>query len=30
LAPSVPDDRLAAPDSSIPREILTEGTPQVR
>jgi ribosomal protein S18 acetylase RimI-like enzyme len=30
LAPSVPDDRVAAPDSSIPREILTEGTPQVR
>ena len=30
LAPSVPDDRLAAPESSIPREILTEGTPQVR
>jgi ribosomal protein S18 acetylase RimI-like enzyme len=29
LAPSVPDDRVAAPDSSIPREILTEGTPQV-
>ena len=30
LAPSVPEDRVAAPDSSIPREILTEGTPQVR
>jgi len=30
LAPSVPDDRVAAPDGSIPREILTEGTPQVR
>jgi len=30
LAPSIPDDRAAAPDSSIPREILTEGTPQVR
>ena len=29
LAPSVPDDRVAAPESSIPREILTEGTPQV-
>jgi ribosomal protein S18 acetylase RimI-like enzyme len=29
LAPSVPEDRVAAPDSSIPREILTEGTPQV-
>jgi ribosomal protein S18 acetylase RimI-like enzyme len=30
LAPSVPDDRVAIPESSIPREILTEGTPQVR
>jgi ribosomal protein S18 acetylase RimI-like enzyme len=30
LAPSVPDDRVAAPESSIPREILMEGTPQVR
>jgi ribosomal protein S18 acetylase RimI-like enzyme len=30
LAPSVPDDRVAAPESSIPREILTEGTPQAR
>jgi ribosomal protein S18 acetylase RimI-like enzyme len=30
LAPSVTDDRVAAPDSSIPREILTEGTPQAR
>jgi ribosomal protein S18 acetylase RimI-like enzyme len=30
LAPSVPDDRVAAPESSIPREILTEGTPQIR
>jgi ribosomal protein S18 acetylase RimI-like enzyme len=29
LAPSVPDDRLAAPESSIPRGILTEGTPQI-
>jgi ribosomal protein S18 acetylase RimI-like enzyme len=29
LAPSVPDDRVAAPESSIPREILTEGTPQI-
>ena len=29
LAPSVPDDRGAGPESSIPREILTEGTPQV-
>jgi ribosomal protein S18 acetylase RimI-like enzyme len=29
LAPSVTDDRVAAPESSIPREILTEGTPQV-
>jgi len=29
LAPSVPDDRLATPESSIPREILTEGTPRV-
>ena len=29
LAPSIPDDRVAAPESSIPREILTEGTPQV-
>ena len=30
LAPSVPDDRGAGPESSIPREILTEGTPQAR
>jgi ribosomal protein S18 acetylase RimI-like enzyme len=30
LAPSVADDRVAAPDSAIPREILTEGTPQAR
>jgi ribosomal protein S18 acetylase RimI-like enzyme len=29
LAPSIPDDRVAAPESSIPREILTEGTPQI-
>jgi ribosomal protein S18 acetylase RimI-like enzyme len=29
LAPSVPDDRVAAPESSIPREILAEGTPQI-
>jgi hypothetical protein len=30
LAGSVPDDRLVATDSAIQREILTEGTPQVR
>jgi ribosomal protein S18 acetylase RimI-like enzyme len=30
LAPSIPDDRVGAPESSIPREILTEGTPQAR
>ena len=30
LAPSVPDDRGAGPENSIPREILTEGTPQAR
>ncbi|HMH25228.1 MAG TPA: GNAT family N-acetyltransferase [Gemmatimonadaceae bacterium] len=29
LAPSVADDRAAAADSSIPREILAEGTPQI-
>jgi len=29
LAPSVPDDRVAVPESSIPRDILPEGTPQV-
>jgi ribosomal protein S18 acetylase RimI-like enzyme len=30
LAPSVADDRVGAPESAIPREILTEGTPQAR
>jgi ribosomal protein S18 acetylase RimI-like enzyme len=29
LAPSLPDDRVAAPESSNSREILTEGTPRV-